>query len=265
MQVSNSFDQMLNEASKSVQTGIDIWNQKPGTFTFQTTWFHDYIYHADNSTPGTWSSSDIKSIPRPYEGSQTRLFGAIDYSLDKLIEAQKNRPVGDDKLYDILVIFSDGKDNYSNFDNRNHPELLSDTTLVTSTGAPYEMLGSSVTTADNIIEKIKSIDGLTVHVIGLGDKVDDVSLQNIAQSSQNGRYFPYKSKGKEIAKLFDQVTQEFTTIQTKGVKFSLDSGKHKFSLLVNSKASTEVTEHTFYFQVDVEDETARIITEAESD
>jgi len=247
---SQSFEPMLKAAQKSVQTGLDIWGSRPGEFTFQTSWFDSYIYHSINNQNLDWSPQDIAAIPSPVSGARTKLYAAIDFMLDELLKKQNNKENSDDKFQNIMLVFSDGEDNYSYFDNSDFSETNS-----VSSGVEYVKSGRVETTLATVLNKIKSIENLTIHVIGLGDKIDEENLSTIANTG-NGLYLPNPQTDK-IVNLFDRVTSEFTTLQSHGVNASLDQGEYKFSLLVKSKADDTTTEYSFDFKTG--DATAAII------
>lgn len=254
MKVSQSFQPMLQAAQRSVQTGQELWKNRPGDFTFQTSWFDSYIYYAVNNINRNWSPLDITTIPEPLEGAFTKLYAAIDYTLDELAKNQLNEEDTANNFQNVMLVFSDGKDNYSQFDNSSF-SAENPGSLVTSNGAEYIKSGRVNTALSTILNKMSTIDNLTVHVIGLGNAIDTQNLSSIAEAG-NGLLFQ-NPETEEVVNLFDRVTREFTTLQSQGVNAPLLPGTHKFSLVVKSKAGEEATEYNFNFKTG--DATAAII------
>ncbi len=254
MKVNQSFELMLQAAQKSVQTGQELWKNRTGDFTFQSSWFDSYIYYAVNNENRNWSPLDITTIPSPVDGTYTKLYAAIDYTLDELINSQTSEEDTENNHQNVMLVFSDGADNYSQFDNSSFTDQ-NPNPFVTSSGAEYLMSGRIETSLTTILNKISNIDNLTVHVIGLGEKIDDQSLTAIAEAGK-GLYFQ-NPQTEEILNLFERVTKEFTTLQSQGVKAPLTAGEHKFSLVVTDKSGKNSTEYNFNFKTG--DETASII------
>jgi len=237
MLVSQSFNPMLNAAKRSVEAGLEIWNQRPGKFTFQATWFDSFIYASMNNETQSWTSTDITTIPAPLEDTYTKLYASIDYALDAI-----NNRADTENSQNVMLIFSDGEDTYSFVNNSGDEQTNS-----VSSGAEYIKTGRVETTLATVLNKIRSAKNLSVHVVGLGENIDADSLTAIANAS-NGLYLP-NPQTDEIVNLFDRVTKEFTTLQSQGVKKPLNVGVHKFTLIIKNKANGVTTEYNFRLQL----------------
>lgn len=237
---SQSFTPMLEAASSSVQEGVDIWKNRAGKFNFKTSWFNSFLYFSEDTQNRTWIPSDISTIPSPADNAFTKLYAAIDTMLNYIsTENQENNQ-------NIILVFSDGKDNYSYFDNSDST-LLDSSLQTTSSGAQYKITGSQSVSFENITDKIKNIGNITVHVIGLGDQntLDVDRLKAIASAS--GGIYLQDPNTDALLDLFSRVTKEFTTIQSQGVVTPLDPGQHSFALRVTNKSGKGMGEYKFNF------------------
>jgi len=236
----DAFTPMLSAARTSVQKGVDIWENRAGSFNFKTLWFESFLYYGVDNENHVWSANDITTIPKPVDKTFTKLFAALDFMLEKIaLEKQEN-------TQNIVLLFSDGFDNYSHFDN-SQSEELDDTPLVTSSGAEYLKLGSTTKTLADVVQRINGMENLTVHVIGLGDE-SSISVEDLKEISTAGRGLYLENPDNDsILDLFSRVTQEFTTIQSHGLKRSFPSGQHKFTLTVKNKSGQGQTEYSFDF------------------
>ena len=249
-----AFTPMLESAQNSVQKGIDIWSEQEGKFSFHTTWFNTAIYSSINTSIQQWAAEDITFIPQPQSGGFTRLFAATEYAIERMNEATADEELGP-RDQNILLVFSDGQDNFSHYEKDKDDEPLR---LTTENDAEYEKIGHAATDLTGLVETIGSQENLSIHVIGLGEKINVDDLQTIATAG-NGLYL--QNPGVEdIEKPFQRVIQEFTTLQTHGANIPLKAGEYKFTLRVENAAGSDFAEYSFRFKN--EDGNVEIIPEA---
>jgi len=131
----------------------------------------------------------------------------------------------------VMVVLSDGADNYSDFDNQ---PTAPPTVGATSTGARYERFGWPETTLDDAVAAITAHPNLTVHVLAMGSKFEPADLDKLRAiaTAGNGQLIENPSSG-EIDALFARVTKEITTLQTHGASIPQQGGDHDFTLVVN--------------------------------
>jgi len=237
-----AFTPMLNAASRSVQSGIGIWEKNSGEFNFYTTWFNDFISSADEN----WSAADIKSISAPVTNvnNSTKLFSAIDFMVNKLNalpKANKSEKTPADQ--NIILVFSDGKDEFSwSGKNANSEPEYS----FTDNGSAYTTVGYKSTSLNkDLIPNIKQSENLTVHVIGLGNTIVEEDLSQIAKAG--GGTFQKNPNADNLNTIFDRVAMEFTTLQTQGASLTLPPGEYSFSLRLKNKAGSKFVDYNFDF------------------
>jgi len=248
-----AFTPMLESAQNSVQKGIDIWSEQEGKFSFHTTWFNTSIYSSVNTSIQQWTAEDITFIPQPQSGDFTRLFSATEYAIERMKEAIADEELGP-RDQNILLVFSDGQDNFSHYEKDKDNDSIR---LTTENDAEYEKIGHAATELTDLVETIGAQDNLSVHVIGLGEKINIDDLQAIATAG-NGLYLQNPGV-EEIEKPFQRVIQEFTTLQTHGANIPLKAGEYKFTLRVENAAGSDAAEYSFRFKTG--DGSAEIIPE----
>jgi hypothetical protein len=145
----------------------------------------------------------------------------------------------------VMLVFSDGADNYSWFDNSS-PQVLKTTT----NGASFYQFGTagpvSKKPADamqSAIDAITSHPRLTTHVIGLGSDIKSSELQQLATAGHG--VFQSNPSSEKVAELFQRVMKEFTTLQTRLATVPLAPGEYKISLVVTNKATGESGRYDF--------------------
>jgi len=252
---SDAFPPMLEAAKRSVETGIEIWSKREDQFNFHTTWFNNYIYSSVNTINRQWNPNDITSIPDPESGSFTKLFAAIDYQIENLSNILANSETKGPRDQNIILVFSDGADNYSQYDNSSDSDGQQ---FSTDSGARYKRLGRKETTKNDVIARIGNEANLTIHVIALGEK-DKIKATDLEEISNAGSgIFKHNPNTSEIDTLFEFAIQQFTTLQTHGVKMPILDGEYKFTILVENEVGNNFAEHSFNFKTG--DEGASIIT-----
>ena len=235
-----AFTPMLTSAKNSVQKATEIWKDQEGSFSFHTTWFNTAIYSSLNNTSQRWTADDLLSIPPPKSGDFTRLFSATDYAIQKMAASIAEEEQGP-RDQNIILVFSDGADNYSFHDDQDIPT----TSDVTSNDAEYLKLGYGTTDLDNLVETINGQSNISVHVIGMGKNINASDLKTIATAGK-GLYIE-NPDAKEIEKPFQRVIQEFTTLQTHGAIMPLQAGEYKFTMRVSNALGRNSVDYSFRF------------------
>lgn len=237
-----AFEPMKQAARASYQTVLDTWATRPGETKFSLIWFSEVLNQStfNTNTGRDWRPDDILSIPSPTAGESTKLFAATRTMAQYLTsEYQKGVYNGPRDQY-VTLLFSDGKDNYSWFDNS-----TIDGSFATSSGATYRQFGAAATTLNDVKAAIATNPKLTVHVIGLGSSINEAELQEIAAAG--GGVFLKNPSSENLEDLFDQVMQEFLTIQTRGAEIPLPPGDYKFTLRVTDKGGTLAAQQSYAF------------------
>ncbi|MCP4292923.1 MAG: VWA domain-containing protein [bacterium] len=234
----SAFDPMLEAARDAIDQVDELYAGVPGTFAWDVAWFNETI--SEPSPSGRdWVSSDLLAIPEPGAGTATKLFAAAENEAHDMLEVYQDFANGPHDHH-VMVIFSDGADNYSWFDNSS----ISDNGVTTS-GAAYEVSGYGVADVDSAVTAIEAHPGLTVHVMGLGSDIQDDQLLALSEAG-NGQFFKNPSSS-EVDELFDLVTREFATIQNHGATIPLQPADYLFGLKVRRIDGGALDEITFNF------------------
>jgi hypothetical protein len=233
-----AFGPMLAAARKTVAAGRALYNDRPGTFDWTLYWFNDRIFTPLESVAGTeWLETDIERIPAPGPGTFTKLYAATEVAVARS-KAFAEGSASDPRDHHVIVVLSDGADNYSWFPN-------SEINGNGSVGAnrSYSYFGYRATSKEDVIRTIESHPSLKLNVIGLGSAVVDADLQQIATAG-HGRYFK-NPKASEVEAVFDRVALELTSIQTRGVTLPLPSGDYRLDVVVHHRGAHAT--HTVLF------------------
>jgi len=239
-----AFRAMLEAARDSYQQVLDIWSARSGDVAFSLFWFNNFLNRnvISQENPRSWSPSDILSIPEPSSGDFTKLYGAVHDAAALMKTDHDNGFFNGARDHHVMMVFSDGEDNYSYFDNaagRNEQRKRTDS------NAEYIHYGKQPVTIDDVMDSIKQHPALMVHVIGLGNKIAEQELNMIAETGR-GVYLknPDVTRVKE---LFSRITREFTTLQTQGALIPLAPGEYKFTVLATNKKGTKSGRADFTF------------------
>ncbi len=233
-----AFDPMLEAARNAIIQLDELYEGRPGSFDWNVTWFNEVIFEP-SSTGRTWVADDLLAIVEPTAGTATKLFAAVDREAHNMLEVHEYLANGPHDHH-VMVVFSDGVDNYSWFDN----STISGTGVTTS-GAGYDFSGYGVASLDSAVTAIETHPLLTSHVMGLGSDVEDDQLQAISDAG-NGQYFKNPSSS-EIDELFALVTREFATIQNHGATIPLQPGDYLFGVRVSTSDGHAEDEISFLF------------------
>lgn len=239
-----AFVPMIEAAKATIDEAKGIWDARPGSFTWDAVWFDQYLHRH----VGTWKSSDLLGIPQPQAGTVTKLFAAVNYQANRMRIAYNDGQASGPRDRHVMVVFTDGADNYSWFNN-----IDTDLNKTTSAGAAYKTFGSLPVTMNDLLTTIPTHPRLTVHVIGFGSNVATDELKSIATAGR-GVYLQNPSTN-QIEGLFDRVSQEFLTLQVRGATIPLQPGDYDFELRVTSKQTGASDKLSFRFHAG--DNTAR--------
>jgi hypothetical protein len=208
-----AFDPMLQAVEEVLDQAEERWSGDAKEFRWQACWFSELIY-----CPMEPSQDLIGLIPEPEPGDSTKLYSAVAYSVDQMRAAYESGVAAGERDQHILVVFSDGADNYSWFDNSEQSE----------TGDGFVGRGHPATELSDVKEAIEAHPALTVHVIGLGSDIDDDALQTIATTG-GGIYEP-DTDPEKIGALFERVALELVSQTEVGVTIPLQPGDYTFEL-----------------------------------
>lgn len=237
-----AFEPMKQAARDTYQTVLETWKQRTGSVNFNLIWFDELVSQSVR-VPGVardWTPDDILTIPTPLAGTATRLYGAARRMAETMKTDLANGVASGSRDHHVMVVFSDGKDNYSFFDN-----AAISRNLTTTSGANYRQYGTTVTTLDNVKTAIAAHPNLTVHVIGLGSSINEAELQAIADAGQG--VFLKNPDSARLDELFAQVLTEFTTLKTEGALIPIPPGDYNFTLKITNAAGTASDEYSFRF------------------
>lgn len=233
-----AFAPMLAAARNAVVEGLALYAGRPGTFTWSVSWFNETI-SAPATQGRTWQPDDLLTIPEPGVGTATKLFAAVERHAGKMLDSYATIANGPHDHH-VMMVLSDGADNYSWFDNASFAS-----SGVTTSGAPYDVKGWGAATLDSAVIAIEAHPNLTVHALGLGSDVQDAQLQALATAG-GGRYLKNPSSA-QLEDLFASVTQEFATIQDHGATIPLQPGDYRFTLRVLTADRRAKDEYSFRF------------------
>ena len=247
-----AFEPMKKAAGDTLQGILNTWSQRTGNVTFQTIWFAEKINQSINSSAAArvWQPADLLTLPVPDPGSVTKLYAATQ-KMAELMKADYDRGIAANaRDHHVMLVFSDGKDNYSWFGNESPPA-----TMATSNGASFLQYGVAATDLENVKAAITAHPRLTVHVIGVGSDIDAAELQQIADTGKG--VFLQNPSSTKLSELFNQVLLEFTTLQTEGALIPLPPGDYEFALVVKNSDGSATDEQRF--RVHAGDTTARVL------
>lgn len=220
-----AFGPMREAARASVDTGVDLWAGRPGTFSWDLVWFNDALFQRQDG----WAPEDILSIPEPSVNAATKLYAAVEYAAQELHTAYLGGTAAGPRDHHIMVVFSDGADNLSWFDD----SAAVPSTQTTSTGARYRAFGWPSTSLEDALAAIEAHPNLTVHVLAMGSRFSDEDLKNLqALAAAGGGQFLSNPSSGSTAALFERVTKEFSTLQTRGASIPQAPGEYTFTLNV---------------------------------
>jgi len=227
------FREMKISAASSVKSLEDAWTGHAGRVDWTFNWFNDRIHLPYG---GELSSSHLLQIPEPQQGEFTKLYAAVhQMALQLGNEYRTRRYAFQERDAHVMVVFSDGKDNYSYQPNTSLPPSSG----VLGGGVHYRAIGYPSVDLNDALEVLRRHPKLTVHTIGLGSQIDEAELRAIANDQEppdpsrpEGRFV--RGNTADLVRLFDEVTREFSTVQTHGARMPLPKGDYRFTVEVVS-------------------------------
>ena len=248
-----AFEPMKTAARDSYQQVLDLWSTRPGSVKFSLIWFDEVMNQSlyNVSLARDWLPADILSIPAPAAGTATKLNSAVEVMADYLQSEYDSGVYNGTRDQYVMLVFSDGADNYSYWDNS-----IVDVPLVTSSGARYRQFGTVPTTLEQAETVVGAHPRLTTHVIGLGSAINADELGRIAEAGDGT--FQANPSSQNIGSLFERVLREFTTIQTRGAEIPLAPGDYDFTLTVSNTAGGGSA--SYRFRMHAGDPDARVIS-----
>lgn len=237
-----AFQPMLTAASDSYQEVLDLWSTRPGEVKFSLLWFDEVMNQSQDDTGSitrVWAPDDILTIPEPITPKATKLHSAVKVMADHMQSEYNNGVFNGARDQYVMLVFSDGADNYSWFPN----DDIVPTTKITSSGASYQQFGTVATTLAEATQAISGHPSLTTHVIGLGSAINTTELTEIAAAG-DGTYQANPSS-ENIDQLFQSVVQQFTTILTRGAEVPLPPSDYKFTVSVRNKLNGATGSYSF--------------------
>ena len=248
-----AFDPMKTAASDSYRQVLDLWSTRPGSVKFSLIWFDEVMNQSmyNIGVARDWLPDDILSIPAPAAGTATKLDSAVKVMADYLQSEFDTGIYNGARDQYVMLVFSDGADNYSYWDNS-----ILNATLTTSSGASYRQFGTVPTTVEAAETAVADHPRLTTHVIGLGSEINADELRLIAEAGDG--IFQANPSSQNIGDLFERVLSEFTTIQTRGAEIPLPPGDYDFALTVTNKAGGDPA--SYEFRMHAGDPQARVIS-----
>jgi hypothetical protein len=235
-----AFEPMKTAASDSYQHVLDLWSTRPGAVKFSLIWFDEVMNQSmyNVGVARDWLPDDILSIPAPAAGTATKLDSAVKVMADYLQSEYDNGIYNGARDQYVMLVFSDGADNYSYWDNS-----TLNATLNTSSGAGYRQFGTLPTTLEAAESAVAAHPRLTTHVIGFGSAINADELSLIAAAGDGT--FQANPSSQNLGDLFERVLTEFTTIQTRGAEIPLPPGDYDFTLTVRNKAGGNPASYAF--------------------
>ncbi|MHB8764504.1 MAG: vWA domain-containing protein, partial [Deferrisomatales bacterium] len=227
-----AFGPMKTAARRSVEEGAALWQNRPGVFSWDAAWFNDVLFHRQ----GAWQPADLDAIPAPDVNAATKLYAAVQFAAETMRASYLAGTANGPRDHHVLVVFSDGADNLSNFDNS---ASVVPSVPTTATGKSFERFGWRATTLEDAVAAIQAHPRLTVHVLAMGAQLNPGDYDKLKQLSQAaGGQFLANSESGGTTQLFERVTKEFTTLQTRGASIPQQAGDHTFKLVVKGKTFT---------------------------
>jgi hypothetical protein len=205
------------DTQQKIRAQFSSWNS--GTFASLLSWFQDQ-YVCTPASP-TMPDTAVLDIPAPAPGSATKVFAATAQMVDQMKAVYDAMPAPSASDHFAIVVFTDGKDNYSWFDASAIPAKS-----IPAKDGSFSCTGPAASSLADLVAKIQAFPQLRVHVIGLGNDIERAELQAIAQAG-HGRFVSNPDPG-QVAPLFEEITNEFTTVRRDGITMPLPPGEYEY-------------------------------------
>lgn len=234
-----AFEPMKNAAENSIKSLSEFWSDRgqKGQVSWDFLWFEERL----NWPMATWTPEDIRQLPEPAPGSSTKLFSATHAMVKHMTEKFQAGVASGERDLHVLVVFTDGADNYSWFDNSSDAE---DQLTIPGKNLRYSRKGYPSTSPEDVKAAIAAHPRLIVHTIGLGSAINESELRGIAEAG-HGQYVQGSSSS-AIDDLFERVLQEATTIQTIGAHVPLRPNDYMFKVEVEVDGAKATHEFSFH-------------------
>jgi hypothetical protein len=204
------------DTQRSIREQFTAWNT--GTFSALLGWFQDgYVCEPSPSMP----DAAVLEIPTPVPGDATKLFAATARMVDRMKQQYDALAAPGPSDHFAMVVFTDGWDNYSWYDNSAAPAIS-----YPAAGGAFSCAGTAPMSLDGLLEKLRAFPQLEVHVIGLGNTIKASELSTIAATGR-GR-FVSNPDSSQVASLFQQIAREFTTVRRDGITMPLPPGEYEY-------------------------------------
>lgn len=204
------------DTQRSIRDQFTAWNT--GTFSALLGWFQDgYVCEASPSMP----DAAVLDIPTPIPGDATKLFAATARMVDRLKQQYDALSSPGTADHFAMVVFTDGWDNYSWYDNSAAAAVS-----YPAAGGSFTCGGTAPMTLEGLLEKLRAFPQLEVHVIGLGNTLKTSELSAIAETG-HGR-FVSNPDSRQVASLFQEIAREFTTARRDGITMPLPPGEYQY-------------------------------------
>lgn len=243
------FTAMLQAAENLVLRGADLWSRRSGRFDWSVLWFNDLLARPD---PAHLDTFRLLNIPPPAPGDFTKLYSAISAGLQVSTDLRSSGVAAGTRDRHVLVVFTDGRDNLSNFAN---PTVEESGRL--GNGDPFRRFGWPATDLSRVLQEIAahpaSPQGLTVHTVGLGASCivaaspcfDQVALGQIAQVGLGQTLDAFD----DVISLFHEISGEFETLKTDGAILALAPATYAFDVVVERLDGSASGELGFLFSI----------------
>ncbi|MBK8098084.1 MAG: VWA domain-containing protein [Planctomycetes bacterium] len=232
-----AFEPMLAAARVSLERIIQRWISKGDTAFSSWIWFDDYIY--DPWQAADYAAENITRIPAPPAGTDTRLFGAMDFMLARHQQlragggGQPPLAAGPVDRH-VMIVFTDGTDNRSHF-----AEPVA-TQLRTSPFAHERSRPAQPTSLAALEARLQALDYLAVYVIGFGSSIQAADLERLAAAA-NGQFIRADATS-ELPAVFDTISRQVTAIREIGARDPRPlRGPHEFRVVVRSRHDARIT------------------------
>lgn len=218
MVTSGVFEEVVDAAERLVRNAGVEWGERPGQFNWRFIWFNDVIFEPESTIAP--NPQDLGLIEAPAVGATTRLYSAIDYGIDLSVEHRTRGPNIDNQNTDILIVFTDGRDNASERPIVASPELC-------PTGSGCKAIDPTVVDGPKtLVQRLGELPWLQVVTLALGDEPDKDALQSIAHATEEGRLI----ESDAVDTLFDQARREFVEKRAFGFYGPVSFGKAEWTL-----------------------------------
>ena len=112
---------------------FSLYAGRPGTFTWTVSWFNE-TWRSPPTVGRTWQPDDLLTIPEPGPVRRPSCSRRSRSQAGRMLERYATTANGPHDHH-VMIVLSDGADNYSWFDNSSFT-----TTGATTSGAPYDVV-----------------------------------------------------------------------------------------------------------------------------